>query len=323
MDVVCFRPRPNANLNDTFIEWGTKGLLKEVLGDHVRFHDVYFEPLDNGKIPDHDLFVVCGTPWIWDQCTLSAKYHDLATALSASKAAKMAFGIGACFPFGFECNEVCQAESSMPGLHNVLAPFSGIAVRDRLAKSTCDLLGIRTELLCCPAIFASEYIGAECFERERDTLFFYAPHLGLSGGVLSERFVQHYLTIQVDYARASEARVICITQGEARVAGELGLDAELLHSPDEVAEKLASAKTLLSGRVHGCVFTSGMPVPASLLAVDSRFLTYEYCGGKVLMADTVSTIDSKMLRRCKVNYRKEKKKWIRFLKHSLKSAGLY
>ena len=26
MDVVCFRPRPNANLNDTFIEWGTKAI---------------------------------------------------------------------------------------------------------------------------------------------------------------------------------------------------------------------------------------------------------------------------------------------------------
>jgi len=138
-----------------------------------------------------------------------------------------------------------------------------------------------------------------------------------------QHFVQHYLAIQVDYARTLEARVICINQDEARVAGELGLNAELLRSPDEIAEKLASAKTLLSGRVHGCVFTSGMPVPASLLAVDSRFLTYEYCGGKVLMTDTVSTIDSKMLRRCKVNYSKEKKKWKRFLRHSLQSAGVY
>ena len=322
MDIVCFRPREEANFNDTFVEWGIKVLLTEVLGSSVRFHEVYFEPLDSKKIPDHDLFVLCGTPWIWDRCTLSAKYLDLATVLSACEAPKIALGIGACFPLGFKCNTVRRVNSAMPGLSDILQHFSGISVRDKFARRVCDLLKIRANLLCCPAVFAKEHFCVNSYKPDKDILFFYAPQLGLSAGVLSKDFVQHYLTLQVNYARSTGAEVICINRDEEKAALELGLDAELMRNPAEVANKIATARTLLSGRVHGCMFTLGLPVSAALLPVDTRYLSYQYCGGRIIMTDKVSSISPDNLRRCRFNYNKEKKKWKKFLKHSLESAGL-
>jgi len=323
MKILCFRPRPQANLNDTFIEWGTKVLLREVLGDSIHFQNVYFEPLDDTKIPDHDLFVLCGTPWIWDRCTLSAKYNDLATVLSFSEVPKIALGLGACFPFGFKCNTVNEANSSMPELGKMFEHFSGITVRDKFAKRVCDLLRIKADLLCCPAVFAKEYLETDCQKTEKNILFFCAPQFGLSAGVLNEDFVHHYLVLQVNYAKEFGAQVICINENEQRLAFEFGLDVKLLRSPKEVAQEIATAKTLLSGRVHGCVFAAGMATSAALLPVDTRFLTYKYCGGKIIMTDKVPRIPLKKLRHCRLNYRKEKNKWKKFLIRSLSLMGLY
>jgi hypothetical protein len=322
MNIVCFRPRLEANLNDTFIEWGVKYLLRELLGNSTRFHNVYFEPLDNNKLPDHDLFVLSGTPWIWDRCTLSAKYRDLITVLHASKAPKIALGIGACFPFGYKVKTARKALLLMPDLDSILELFSSITVRDKYAKRICNSLGIMSKLLCCPAVFAKEYVGLTHKEPKKNILFFYAPQFGLSRGVLSADFVQHYITLQVNYARTVEAEVICINKNEARTATELGLNVKLMHSPEEVAKELILAETLLSGRVHGCMFTVGMPISAALLPVDTRYLTYKYCGGKIIMAGKVSSITLRRLRCTKFNYNKEKKKWKKFLTCSLNAAGL-
>jgi len=323
MDIVCFRPRPEANLNDTFIDWGIKWLLREVLGDSADFHNVYFEPLSRHKLPDHDLFVVFGTPWLWDQCTRSVKYHDLVTALSVSKAPKIALGLGACFPFGFKCSTVNKVLSSMPNLDNIFEAFSTITVRDRHAKRIFNLLKIKAKFLCCPAVFAKECIHPHFNKPTKDILFFYAPQCGLSAEVLNKNFVRHYVTLQANYARAFGTEVICITEDEARVASESGLDAKLLRSTEEVAQQITKAKSLLSGRVHGCMFAAGMPIPAALLPVDTRFLAYKYCGGRIIMTDKVTTINLKKLRLCRFNYEKEKKKWKNFLIRSLRAIGLY
>jgi len=321
MEIVCFRPRPDANLNDTLTEWGVKELLREVLGSSIHFHNIHFEPLETKEIPRHDLFVLCGTPWIWDQCTNSAKYRDLAAALAISGAPKIALGIGSCFPLNFDWDVVNQTVHSMPSLGPILKNFSSITARDRFAKKVCDLLGIKAKLLCCPAVFAKDYIGVDN-KADKDIVFFYAPQFGLSGGVLSEDFTEHYMELQVDYAERVEAEVICIDENEAKIAMKLGLSAQLLRSPHEVAEKIITAKTLLSGRVHGCLFAAGMPIEAALLPVDTRMQCYEYCGGKVIMTDRVSSIGLKDLRRCRFNYAREKKRWKRFLTRSLELVGL-
>jgi hypothetical protein len=195
-------------------------------------------------------------------------------------------------------------------------------VRDIYAKKVCDLLGIRADLLCCPAVFAREYYGTDHHEPDKDLLFFYAPQFGLSAGVLNEDFIQHYVMLQANYAYTFGAEAICITRDEARLTSQLGVNAELLQNPEKVAEKITMAKTLLSGRVHGCIFATGMPISAALLPVDTRYLTYQYCGGKVIRTDKVSSITPKKLRRCRFNYSEEKKKWEKFLAFSLESIGL-
>jgi hypothetical protein len=324
MNIVCFRPRPSANLNDTFIEWGIKVLLKEVLEFPIIFHDVYFEPLDKLKIPDHDLFVVCGTPWLWDQCTLSQKYQDLTEVLSNSHAPKIALGIGSCFPFSFECNTTELVNRSMPNISNILSYFASISVRDNFAKTVCDLLEIQADLLCCPAVFARNYIKFKIpkYDYKRDIIFFYVPQLGLSAEVLNKDFVEHYIKLQIDYTRRYNAQLICINKDEAKWAIDYGVEAEKIKNPEELAQTLLSAKTLLSGRVHGCIFIAGLSIPSALLPVDTRFLTYQNIGGKIIMSEDVSEITKDELQRCKFTYILQKWKWKMFLRKSLRRAKL-
>lgn len=322
MDIICFRPQKKANLNDTFIEWGLKVLLTEVLDGPVRFHNVFFEPLDSMELPEHNLLVLCGTPWIWDQCTKSAKYGDLVKVLSLSDAPKIAAGIGTCFPLGFDCNTIEQAHTFMPGLENIFSAFSSITVRDKFAQKICELVKLRSNLLCCPAVFANEYLHPLTHKPDKDILFFYAPQFGLSRSILSEDFTRHYIDLQVDYATSNSAEVLCINPHEAQAVEKMGLKPDLLTSPEQVGERLLAARTLLSGRVHGCMFTAGLDISAALLPVDTRYMTYRYCGGKIIMSDQVSKVGSDDLKRRCFNYRRAKKNWKKFLKSSLKKIGL-
>jgi len=322
MKIILFRPQPDANLNDTFIEYGTKVILKEVLGNSIYFQNVYFEPLNVETLPSHDLIVVCGTPWIWDQCTKSIKYQELMTLLNQSDKPKIGMGLGSCFPLEMNFKAKLRIKSRVPNLDYVLGFFDYVFVRDKLAAKICKTMAKKAKLLCCPSVFAKEFINFLPLREKNDLVFFYAPQFGLSGGVLNNNFVKHYIDLQVDYARKYQAKVICINEDEFELANSIGLNVKLFKTPSELASELSGAKTLLSGRVHGCMFTVGACIPAALLPVDTRFLTYRYCGGKIIMTDKISNISYKDLHPCKFNYINEKKKWKKFLTFSLESTGL-
>lgn len=326
MDIALFRPSLHGNLNDTLIEWGTRVLLHDLLGPDIRFHQVHFETPDalSIRMPRHDLFIVCGTPWIWDHCTGSKKYNELMHRLAESTAPKIAMGLGACFPMGFSCRTQEAASIHLPGLSEVLRSFTAIAVRDSDAQKACEAIGIRSKLLICPAVFAPQYKTFIPTLRKRDVLFYYGPQFGLSRSVLSKEFVQRYNDLQLNYARHCDARIVCIRNEEFDFLKEQGFDAELLTSTEAVAQLLATeTATLLSGRVHSCVYAAPLKIPSALLPVDSRYLTYSQCGGLSIDVFSSPEIQKKHLRQCRMIPWWQQAKWRHFLRCALGKAGLY
>jgi hypothetical protein len=322
MQILLFRPALRHNINDTFIEWGIRRLLTQCLRNKVTFTCLYFEgdgPI-TGDLPPHDLVVVCGTPWIWDQCTRSSKYRDLEYLLNNSKAPKLALGLGACFPQSMMLTTPEQLETHLPGFRSVWKNAAFITVRDEYALNVFTLAGLQARLLCCPAVFASYYYSKKASEL-RDTVCFYSPQHGLSSGILSTEFCEHFTELQIRYAREYNCRLVCITAKEHEFLVSRGVHGELAQSPQELADILNSAKTLLSGRVHSCIYSVPLKIPAALLPVDSRYLTYTNCGGTVIDA-TCERIAPKDLRPPSVWVSLQKYKWLRFLRQSLRECGL-
>jgi hypothetical protein len=139
--VLLYQPPLMDNPNDSLIIEGVIDLLEpyNVFVKHVRYGE---------KLPDGDVFIVCGTPWIYDRCSGSYKLNELKRVVKHFNGMKAALGIGSSFPAGYD---ILSGDGVTV---DVWSLFNTISVRDDDAKQLLGRSGIVSERLACPALFS-------------------------------------------------------------------------------------------------------------------------------------------------------------------------
>lgn len=266
---------PRRNIGDEIVLHGLQRQLGA--GEVLR----YGEPA-----PPTDTLCVCGTPWIWDRCHESEKYANLERVLAELPAArKVAYGIGSCFPQRHIFTGL--ALSMAEPLKRIWGQFERVVCRDRLAYHALRWAGVDAELGPCPSM--SHGVPAQHGRGGRNIFVAYNPAREISAGIFDADFYSRWERLnQRLFAELEYPRVLCVEPHECEWSQRvLGMDAECVAEwpVDEILQTLARAGRIVTGRIH-----MGLPALACgkevlFLGVDSRVMTAELCGGKVLWCD--------------------------------------
>ena len=220
--VVLYHPPLIDNPNDTLIVEGVIELLKpfKVKIAHCLFGQ---------DLPRGDAVVVCGTPWIFDQCGGSFKINELQRVMDDFDGVKIAVGIGSSFPISVPPSVINQDVE-------VWRDFDTIAVRDETAVRLLAAYGIPSVQLACPAMLAP------------------CPHYK---PYKNKTLLVHTAGAPIP-EKVSFDTVIGLTQADADDAYRSGLTQVRLVSNTEVLKKaVLTCSELYSSRVHTCIYKYG------------------------------------------------------------------
>lgn len=244
-----------------------------VIDEYLGIDDTNITSIQPGHEPTH--IIILGTPWVWDQCTASAKYANLQNLLNAYPEAKRLFlGVGSCLPLGKE--DVISADIKKLPLTDTFKG-STIITRDRYAT---DILSEFNPMeLPCPAFYALRDTPKP--KRRNAVMIWYDPTSGVSkvdyDQSSADSLIHKYLEDFKYYYDLVRPDVYCVQPHEIGPAVRLGLPKPVLIQDIQHAALILNAATsVFSGRVH-------MAVPAfealrdavTLVAVDSRACTMQ------------------------------------------------
>lgn len=224
--------------------------------------------------PDH--LVLAGAPWIWDRCTFSEKYAGMTALLRMARDVhKVAIGIGSCFlPKDVDYALTTFVQNEKAALHEFWSQFDEIVVRDILAWHILDAIGIESTLAPCPSVAVGEWFGKPA----------------MAGGELllaediRRNFVYSYLPQEcLEYfgSRIAAMRALGCKEMMWCCTSRAGLHARSLRS---MCTELAGtgADRFFTARVHASLVASGMGLQGELMVVDSRALSAELLGVRLV-----------------------------------------
>lgn len=237
--------------------------------------------------PSPDLIVVCGTPFLWDQCASSEKYSALEEILNAHRdSRKIAVGLGSCFPM-HEVYTGLAFRQDHARIQKLFGPFEKITCRDRLIYHAFRNLGLRATLEPCPSVWATKGEDLD-IRKDRDVYCAYDAMSGLSRSAFLPGFKEKWEDIsRVALASLDNPIVIVVSQKEVEWARNvLGVEAECVAQTEakddptmepirKIMRILAQANRVISGRVHIAIPAASLAKDVTLLGVDSRVLTVE------------------------------------------------
>lgn len=312
--VLYLHPYRGTNLGDNFTLEGSKYLMTKAIGEHEIIMADLAEVEGNPDIVfkkyrkiDIDIFVVSGTPWIWDCCTLSKKYQALKNLLEVYKnKKKIAMGIGSCYNVNFsilnsQFNNPAKIELN-ESLRLIWSQFDLIFTRDILAARILYRLGIK----CFDEICTSSHLK-HCIElpketkKEKPSLIFYNPELGLSRKGLDKCFVEDYIFFQLRFIREYNPNIYTIEPMEYEWLTNQGILSERISDIKRLLEILNNSKFVLSGRIHSAIPSQMLGVETFLMPVDSRYLTAIKLGITPIFTQGLPYYDFENLRNKKLN----------------------
>jgi hypothetical protein len=287
MRVLYLYPYKGVNLGDNFTLEGSKYLMTKAIGNHeiimVDLAEVEGNPdivFTKYKNIDIDIFVVSGTPWIWDCCTDSKKYKALINLLEIYKdKKKIAMGIGSCYPVSFRIlNILCLSQDKkefIEELHKVWSQFDLIFTRDTLASKILEIVKIKHfDEICTSAQLKQCMILPMENNKKHPSLIFYNPELGLSRESLDRYFIEDYLFFQLRFISEYNPSIYVIEPQDLEyVKNKLGLNVERISDTKRLLEVLNNSTFVLSGRIHAAIPARMLGIESFIMPVDSRYLT--------------------------------------------------
>lgn len=271
MKVLYFHPVGYTNIGDDITFHGSVEIIKNVIGEH-EVNVFYTEDprvLTNQKLKefeDMDMFILGGTPWLWDRCELSTKYTCFEQVLELFKnKPKIALGIGSCYPLNYYPNEHIES------IKNIWKDFNFISTRDLLASGYLSNLGINNYSTFCTSSFYPNYIPSR--KENKLGVMFYNPADGVSKSVLDREFIDKYNNYQISIIKRYLTSVFVITDEEKDYLKSNGIDSYKIINNLDLIDKLSELSVLVSGRVHSAIPARMMGIKTYILPIDSRWLT--------------------------------------------------
>lgn len=270
------------NSTDGVIVEGIRNVLNEYLfissvdyyylNDYVEQSHYVFNPNEQ-----YDLFVVCGTPWLWDQFQKSVKYKNLLTAINTHPESKIIFmGVGSCVGLGLENTEILRRPDEQEAMRHLFTKGLCI-VRDTLAHRYLTEAGVDSHCLPCPSYYCygtkKQYFGKDHY---KNVMIYYDASTGLSKSVLNDEYYSKINQKFINFNNNFNPIVYSALSREISKAEEINIRTpRLLQGWRHTLEIMKSTKRVLSGRVHCAVPAIAAGCEVELIPIDSRHLVVE------------------------------------------------
>lgn len=295
--ILYITPILTGNMDDRFIFEGSVQLLNDVVGQH-EIYEIYYEAagfqsvaqINIDRIREYkkivfDVIVLTGTPWLWDMCTKSKKYHDLKEFLDVfkSKGPIIGLGLGSCYPLRFSQTVLNSIIKEKDDIKKIYSRFDYIATRDSLAAFVLRSIGIKADFEVCPSYYAFKKINPKKESMEiEDLLVFQDPAKSISGGVLSQEEVNQIIEWQTNQYRNHITKTICITFEDYETAIKIWPEeVELINDFERYVNLISIAKKVISPRIHACIPAFSLGKNVDMVPIDTRALTAVACGIKL------------------------------------------
>jgi hypothetical protein len=314
MRVLYLHPYKGTNLGDLFTLEGSKYLMTKAIGPHDMLMidlssveanpDLVFKKYGNEKI---DVFVVSGTPWIWDCCTSSKKYKALTNLLELYKdKKKIAMGIGSCYALNAAVlSQQIMSEKKkgfIKELYEVWNKFDLIFTRDTMASKILEHTGVKHFDEICTSSHLKKCIESPKIGKEvAPSLIFYNPELGLSRESLDKYFVEDYIFFQLRFIKEYSPNIYTIEPMEYEWLKAHGINSERITDIKRLIEILNNSRFILSGRIHSAIPARMLGKDVFLMPVDSRYLTTTKLGIIPIFTQGLPYIDFENLKNRKLD----------------------
>lgn len=289
MKIVYLHPTKGTNIGDNLTFLGTKYLITSAFGPHeeviAELGPIELNPQLLHQYDDlqADIFVVSGTPWLWDQCENSNKYKVLRYFVDKFKGkVKIALGIGSCYPIGSNTIKefITHKERSnfRTCMRDTWGQFNVVITRDVLAARTFTELGIECLDTLCTSIHSLGYFK-DIINRQRvlstkPLLVFYNPAHGVSKSSCDKYFIKDYLEYQYQYIEKYNPEIITICPLDEQDLHAQGIqNVTWIKSAEQLVDKLLNHKLIVSGRIHSAIPAQALGISTYILPIDSRYLT--------------------------------------------------
>jgi hypothetical protein len=286
MKVLYLHPYKGTNLGDLFTLEGSKYLMTKAIGYHEMLMIDLSTVEENPNLvfekyikEDIDIFVVSGTPWIWDCCTSSKKYKALTNLLELYKdKKKIAMGIGSCYALNaavLSQQIMCEKKKGfIKELNEVWSKFDLIFTRDTMASKILEYAEVKHFDEICTSSHLKKCIESPKIKKEEiPSLIFYNPELGLSRESLDKYFVEDYIFFQLRFIKEYNPNIYTIEPMEYEWLKSHGINSERISDINKLLEILNNSKFILSGRIHSAIPARMLGKDVFLMPVDSRYLT--------------------------------------------------
>lgn len=317
MKVLYLHPYAGTNLGDNFTLEGSKYLMTKAIGPHDMMMVNLSEVEGNPEIvfkkyskENIDIFVVSGTPWIWDCCTTSKKYKALTNLLEIYKnKKKIAMGIGSCY--AMNTNVLAQQvygehkKEFVKELHEVWSQFDLIFTRDTMASKILEFANVKHFDEICTSCHLRSCI--EIPEKKKEmppALIFYNPELGLSRESLDKYFIEDYIFFQLRFIKEYSPEIYTIEPMEYEWLKAHGINSERITDIKRLIEILNNSRFILSGRIHSAIPARMLGKDVFLMPVDSRYLTTTKLGIIPIFTQGLPYIDFENLKNRKLDVNK-------------------
>lgn len=289
MKILYLHPTTGTNLGDNLTFLGTKYLMEKVYGQHEVIIAELGPLQDNPELlstynkVEADIFVVSGTPWIWDHCEVSNKYKVLRYFINKFKnKLKIALGIGSCFPLGSNTirEYVTHKERATfrQNMSSTWGQFNVVITRDVIAAQTFKELGIDCLDTYCTSLHSlhnfNKIINKKRNISNKPLLVFYNPGHGVSTASCDTYFIQDYLEYQYQYIKYYNPDIVTICPMDRDDLVNRGIqNVRWLESTEGLIDTLLNYKLVVSGRIHSAIPAQALGLSTYILPVDSRYLT--------------------------------------------------
>lgn len=234
------------------------------------------------KILEADLVIQSGAPVYWchkefgSHCADNEWYDVLIRRrFSRNKNAKLLnIAAGSCQDFKSDGSEFYECKKDIDYIKEFYSASSLTTVRDKLAYNILTSLGLNTELIPCPSIFAIDEYSLEPREKKYLILNYMkiAGHYTFGKEIRTDKWLTELKTFYNYIKEKEEILFVCHNKREVTDAKKIDPDAKTFYSNNylDYMKIYGNAKYGIVNRVHGAFLMASYGAPSFIVGNDSR-----------------------------------------------------
>lgn len=235
-----------------------------------------------------DLVIQSGAPVYWchegiTHCADNEWYEPLVKRrLSRRDTPFLNLGAGTCQRYHSDGSEFIACDKDTRYARELYARSLVTTLRDRLAKTIFDRLGLKAPVIPCPSIFARDSLGVDAREPEYVVLNYMRAggHSTFGQDIDPVRWEREFKAFYFALRNMERCVLACHNVAELQEARLLDPQAELFYSEDhgDYLRLYAGAKWGVVNRVHAAFGIASFGRPAFCVGTDSRARMVEELG---------------------------------------------